>query len=381
MISRFSRPGLARPALAAAAATLTAAAVGTVGSGVAAADAPACTPNVGNTGLSAAVVAQPGQRIANRTIDATGCDIGIYVGAGASDVTITHVTVENANFQGILAEKTQDVTIEHSTVTNNAFNTVDPTGPLLPSGVRSDVSQSFAISLFGVSHSTVADNTVYDNGRGGIGIMDNGANDPGALTQDATAPLLSSSYDTVIGNREWANFNGCGVVAATQNFGGSLSHLLIARNQITGTQTGFGQIGANGADVGGIVVAADPPKSSVTDVAVAANRVTNSFEGGVIVNAEAFDSSTQNVAVIRNHVSGNNWGNQEAPATAGIIVYANPGATVPPGSSAPRNIETVVAGNHAWNESYGLWSTGSDTPLLLGNHFWVTPGGTPVSLN
>ncbi len=381
MISTFSRTRGARPVLATAAAGLAAAAFGTVGTGVAAANTPACTPNVGNTGLSAAVVAEPGQRIANRTIDATGCDIGIYVGAGASDVTIDAVTVENANFQGILAEKTWGVTIEHSTVTNNAFNTIDPNGPLLPSGVHSDVSQAFAISLFGVSHSTVADNTVYNNGRGGIGIMDNGPNDPGALTQDGTAPLVASSYDTVIGNREWANFNGCGVVAATQNFAGSLSHLLIARNRITGTQTGVAQIGASGADVGGIVVAADPPKSTVTDVAVVANQVTNSFEGGVIVNAETFDSSTQNVAVIRNHVSGNNWGDQEAPGTAGIIVFANPAAQVPPGAAAPRNIDTVVAGNHAWNEFYGLWSTGADTPLLFGNHFWVSPGGTPVSLN
>lgn len=246
--------------------------------------------------------------------------------------------------------------------------------------MKSYVSQSFAISLFGVSHSTVADNRVYNNGRGGIGIMDNGPNDPGIpdQNQNTSAPLVSSSYDRVIGNREWSNYNGCGVVAATQNFGGSLSHLLIADNRISGTQTSFAQIGASGADVGGIVVAADPPDSSVTSVAVSANRVTNSFEGGVVVNAEAFNSFTQDVYVVRNRLAGNNWADQEAPNTAGIIVYENPAAVVAPGQAAPQNINTVVARNHAWNQFYGIWSTGHDAPILFGNHLWVTPGGTPV---
>ncbi|HET9124931.1 MAG TPA: right-handed parallel beta-helix repeat-containing protein, partial [Solirubrobacteraceae bacterium] len=194
--------------------------------------------------MSAAVVAQPGETIADRLINAAPCDIGIYVGAGVSHVTIRSVTVQGANFQGILAEKTSYVTIEHSTITDNAFGTVDPSAPPLPgSGVRSQVGQAFAISLFGVSHSTVAHNTVYNNGRGGIGVMDNGPNDPGTITQNTSAPLVSSSDDSVIDNQEWANYNGCGIVAATQNLGGSLSDLVIAGNTITGTQSSFSQIG------------------------------------------------------------------------------------------------------------------------------------------
>ena len=126
--------------------------------------------------------------------------------------------------------------------------------------------------------------------------MDNGPNDPGTITQDPSAPLVSSSYDSVTGNREWANYNGCAIVAATQNLGGSLSNILIAANSIAGTQSSLSQIGPNGPDVGGIVVAADPPSSTVTDVRVSDNRVTSSFEGGVIVNAEAFNSFTKNVA-------------------------------------------------------------------------------------
>ncbi|MGH3260408.1 MAG: hypothetical protein ACRDNS_00275 [Trebonia sp.] len=356
---------------------------GSIGVGAATAAPLTCTPNVDNSGLTAAVVASPGQTIANQTIDATGCDIGIYVGKGVAHVRITSVTVENASFQGIFAQDTSHVTIEHSTVTNNAFGTLstDPNAPKLPSGVHSYVSQSFAISLFGVSHSTVSDNTVYNNGRGGIGIMDNGTNDPGTLNQPSSAPLVSSSHDTVSGNQEWANYNGCAVVAATQNFGGSLSHLVIADNAIAGTQTNFGEIGANGADVGGIVVAADPPQSSVSHVDVSGNHVTDSFEGGVIVNAEAFNSFTDHVHVIGNTVSGNNWGDQEAPGTAGIIVYANPGALAqaPPGAIAPANIGTVVVGNTAADQFYGIWSTGDYPPTVAGNQIEVVPGGIPIA--
>lgn len=375
---------LKRSALAASVFGLAVAGAGSLGAGaaLAAPDSSSCTQNVDGSGLSAAVVASSGETIANQTINAAPCDIGIYVGVGVSNVTIRSVTVEGANFQGIFAQDASYVTIAHSTITDNAFGTVDTSvPPLQGSGVQSRVGQSFAISLFGVSHSTVADNTVYNNGRGGIGIMDNGPNDPGTIAQNTSAPLTSSSYDTVTGNREWANYNGCGIVAATQNFGGSLSHLLIAGNRITGTQANFGEIDPHvGADVGGIVVAADPPASSVTDALVSGNSVSSSFEGGVIVNAEAFDSFTQNVYVLDNQVSGNNWGAQEAPDTAGIVVFANPDALqqAPPNASAPQNIGTVVAGNHASDQFYGIWTLGSN-PLVFGNHIKVTPGGTPIA--
>jgi hypothetical protein len=352
--------------------TATTALVGAVSAGPAQA-AEKCTPNVGNTGLSAAVVAHAHQRIAHRTIDATGCDIGIFVGQNVSHVAIDSVTVSHANFQGILAQKTSHVTIEDSTVTDNGFNTLDPSAPALPSGVHSFVGQSFAISLFGVSYSTVKDNKVYNNGRGGIGLMDNGPNDPGARTQDASAPLVPSSHDTITGNSTWANYNGCGIVAATQNLDGRLSDLTIAENSIRGT--GMSQ---EGPDIGGIVTAADLPGSSVTDVQVRNNTVKKSFEGGIIVNSEAFNSFTKDVRVTGNTVEGNNTGDLEAPQTAGVIVFANPGASVPPTNEAPENIGTTVAHNVITQQFYGICSVGHFPPSVSHNDIRVTKGGTPV---
>jgi len=336
-----------------------------------------CTQNVDGSGLSAAVVAKSHQRIANQTINATGCDIGIYIGPRASHVSIDHVTVENANFQGILAQKTSHILIENSTITENGWHTIDPTipvpTPMPPGWVQSHVSQSFGVSLFGVSHSRVENNQVSNNGRGGIGVMDNGPNDPGTITQNANAPLTTSSHDVLVGNFVTENYSGCGIVVATQNVGGALSNLRIVGNTVKGTGFSSPASQAHGApDIGGIVVAADPPGSSVRQVVVRQNRVTDSFEGGIIVNAEAPNSFTQRVTITGNVVSGNNIGHLEAPNTAGVIVFAAPA----PGA---QNRDTVVSSNWISGQFYGIWSMGDFAPTTRHNHITVTSGGSPIS--
>jgi hypothetical protein len=349
-----------------------------VGAGAAqAAAAPSCTKDVGHTGLSALIVARSHQVIAHRTISAAGCDVGIYVGPKVTGVRIDDVTVTGANFDGILAERTSYLVVEHSTITGNAFHTIDASAPALPgSGVHSFVAQSFGISLFGVTHSTITDNDVYNNGRGGIGIMDIGAFDPGALTQNTKAAPAASANDVVSNNRLRANYNGCAIVVATQNPGGRIIAMTISGNTITGT----GMSKTFGPDVGGIVVAANTPGSSAVGVSVHRNTISKSFEGGVIVNAESFNSSTWGVTVDANIITGgNNWGKQEAPQTAGIIVFANPQAEVPPNMTAPRNQATLVWNNTISGQFYGIWSAGDDAPLTLQNRIHVTTGGTAIS--
>jgi hypothetical protein len=327
----------------------------------ASAGAASCLSNVGGSGLSAAVVAKSGQTIAHKTIDAAGCDIGIYVGPGVSGVTIDAVKVTGASFQGILAEKTSHLKVEHSILTGNGFKTIDKSAPKLPSGVHSLVSQSFAISLFGVSDAMVMDNKVYNNGRGGIGVMDNGPNNPGTITQDHSAPVVGSANDMISGNKVWKNYNGCGIVLATQNVGGTLSNMVVTGNVIHGT----GISRTNGPDIGGLVVAADLPNSTVSNVTVSHNRVTGSFEGGLIVNAEAPGSSTQNVRVVDNLAAKNNIGHLEAPNTAGIIIFAATAAKLPPKTNQAENIGTVVSGNTESGQVYRIWSSGDNQISVL----------------
>jgi parallel beta-helix repeat protein len=329
---------------------------------VAASAASACTPNVAGSRLSAAVVAKSGQTIADRTI-ATSCDIGIFIGPGTSRVTVNHVTVTGAHYQGILAENASHIIVENSTITGNGFHTINPHAPALPgSGLHSYVGQSFAISMFGVTSSTVRGNTVNNNGRGGIGVMDNGANNPGTIAQNRSAKLVGSAGVSVTNNTLTANYNGCGVVAATQNFGGHLTNIVITGNTITGT----GMDKTKGPDTGGIVVAADLPNSTVRNALVSGNTVTKSFEGGVIVNAEAPNSATSNVMIVGNTLSANNWGKLEAPSTAGVVVFGGPGAA---------NVATNVTGNTITGQFYGIWASGNSAPTVFGNTIRVLPKG------
>ncbi|MGH2862298.1 MAG: right-handed parallel beta-helix repeat-containing protein [Solirubrobacteraceae bacterium] len=346
--------------------------------------------------MSAALVATPRQRIADKTINAASCDIGIYIGAGVSNVTVDSVKVTGASYIGVLAEKTSHVMIEHSIVTGNGLQTIvtspaeqnakdayaldggSPTHPLY-----SLVSQSFGISLFGVSDSAVTDNTVSGNGRGGIGLMDNGPNDPGALfsKQNRKARVINSSDDQIVGNHTSQNAGGCAIVAATQNFGGRLSNVVISKNTVLagGPASAHDKAGPN---PGGIVVAADLPDSALAGVHVSDNSVTGSLQGGVVVNAEAFNSSTQHVVVQGNHLTANNWGHAEAPNTAGIVVFANPGwKTSAPakGAHAPVNAGTTITGNTATGQYYGVWSTGGQAPNVSRNKISVSAGGTPIA--
>jgi hypothetical protein len=367
MQSFSKRTGRRVTTLATAVVTIGGTGLGIVGlSAGAAIAAPTCSP-AGASGFTAAVVAKAGQRISDRTVDAAGCDVGIYVGPGASHVRISRVRVTGANDAGILVQDTSHVSITRSVVTGNGFKS--PGEDLLP--------QAFGISLFGVSHSTVARNTVYNNGRGGIGVMDYGPFDPGQLVTHQPAPStrpVPSDHDVVEGNRLWANYNGCAIVLATFNTGNHVSHDVVSRNTIRG-------VGANenGADVGGIVAQTNAPDSTVSDITISRNRVTDSAESGVIVHAAAPNSRTVNVWVTRNVLSGDNWSKGAGPHPSqpdqltGVVVDS-----LLEGPNGARAINTVVSRNWISDEFYGVWSRGADAPHVSRNAIHVLPGGVPV---
>src|SRR5664280_2581008 len=122
---------------------------------------PTCTA-AGGTGLTASVIATTNQAITGAT-DATGCDLGIYVGPGVTSVTISHATVTGANDHGIFAQDTSGLQVTNSTVSGNG---VAPTA---------GIAENKAIELVGVSNSTVSGNTVSGNlADGGIGVADDG---------------------------------------------------------------------------------------------------------------------------------------------------------------------------------------------------------------
>ncbi len=325
----------------------------------------------GTSGFTAKVVAAAGETISRQNIDATGCDVGIYVADGAVDVTIDRVTVTGANGAGILAENTSHLTVQRSTVHDNGMHTQMPASH--DSYELGDLPQAFGISLFGVSDAVVTRNTVYHNGRGGIGIMDTGPFDPGHVVGQGiplNGPVAVSNVE-VSRNTLWANFNGCAIVVSAFNTDNRVSDVSITRNTITGTQFNLG-----GADVGGIVAQSNGVGSTVADITISRNTVTDSLEAGVIVHAAAPDSHTENVMVTRNTVSGNNLGyaqpGSEVDNTVGVVVSS----WLAHADLGQSTLHTVVSRNTITGQFYGIWTQGPDAPTVDRNTIAVTDGGS-----
>jgi len=343
--------------------------LGGLGALPAGADDATCLP-AGTSGFTAKVVASAGQTIAMRTIDATGCDVGIYVADDASYVTISRVTVTGANAAGILVENTSHVTVERSTVQGNGFHAPPAPMPLGSLPKDGELPQAFGISLFGVSDAVVTRNTVFNNGRGGIGVMDTGPFDPGHVGGLGSSPTMPVPSENVVVSRNtlWANYNGCAVVVSVFNTGNHIRNVTVTRNTITGT--GFTD---TGADVGGIVAQSNGQGSSVQNIMISRNTITGSGESGVIVHAAAPASHTVNVQVTRNTLSANNQFADETGNTTGVVVSSWLAGM----DFGQSNINTVVSRNTMTDQFYGVWTQGPNPPKLFRNAITVTEGGTP----
>lgn len=64
---------------------------------------------------SAVIIAASGQMISG-PVDATGYDVGIYIGPGVHDVIVTGAAVSGAGWIGILVQDASDIVIKGSTI-------------------------------------------------------------------------------------------------------------------------------------------------------------------------------------------------------------------------------------------------------------------------
>ncbi|HET6966565.1 MAG TPA: right-handed parallel beta-helix repeat-containing protein, partial [Acidimicrobiales bacterium] len=353
-----------------AATTLTVGGVGFIGGVVASTPAgaiPACTA-AGSTGLTAKAVATTNNQVITGTIDATGCDVGIFVGPGITGVTIT-ADVSGANDHGIFAVDTSGLTITGSHVTGNG---VAP---------HSTIAENKAIELAGVSDSSITGNTVTGNtADGGIGVADDGtdinpgAPNPGTAAKPATNVVVS-------GNHSDGNFGGCGIVVAAYDAGAGVSNVTVTGNTVTGS---VGQFGPHGPVIGGIVVAADSPGTTVSNVTVGGvntpgvtlgNNITGAFIPGIVVHSNAPGDHVSGVTLQGNTLNSDDWGAVDGPPQpAGIIVAAS---QIPP-PVTPTLTGTTVKGNTISNEFYGTWLAGDSGTTLTGNTVSTFPGGRAV---
>lgn len=313
-----------------------------------------CT-TAGSTGLTAAVVATNGQKITG-TIDATGCDVGVYVGPGTTHVTITKATISGANDHGIFVQDAKYIWITNNVVTGNQVNP----HPDCPAGAPPStgcIAEDKAVELAGTSFSILEGNTVsYNNGSpgGGIGIADDGAWDPGAPFGNPGNPN-PGNYNLVSNNNVNHNLADCQIVVAAYNAGEGVSHNIVSGNTIA-----FG--------VTGIVVAADSPSTSATYNLVFHNTVSSEFIPGIIIH-----SNTPGDVVSYNDVIGNTLSNNGPDGEVGDS--SNTGILLA-GQVTPVT-HSVVSLNKISSEDVGIWVCNAVASPMLGNHFKGV--STPIS--
>ncbi len=322
--------------------------------GIAAQSSSPCVAG-GSTGLTAVEVAVSGQTITG-TINASGCDIGIYVGPGTSNVTMKDVTVTSANDHAILVQDANNILIENSTIIGNGVNP-ETCPPGAPSKTPC-IAENKPIELVGTTNSTVKDNLVADNrSDGGIGVADDGKMDPGGLKPGMEA---ASKNNVIEGNTVVDNLGGCGIVVAAYNAGAGVSGDRVLANTIIG-------------NVAGVVVAADSPATTATDNVVDQNTITGNFLPGVIVHANTPGDVVTGTVVEYNTLAFNGPdpsadGGLGPKDTTGIVIAAEPYPSGFPAGLPDASItDTVVARNVIGNEMTPVFAAGATNTTMYKN--------------
>ncbi len=300
-----------------------------VGVGFAGTALAATCSDAGSSGLTAAVVATSGHPITG-VIDATGCDIGVYVGPDAQNVVIDGATISGATYHGILAQDTSGVVVQNSTVSNNASG-----------GESTTFAETKAIQFSGVSNGTIRNNIVKNNGGGGIAVLDDGLIPTGTPNQGS---LSAGNYNKVLFNDVEDNTNGCGIVVAAYNRGAGVRGNIVAKNTVINNPAG-------------IVIAADVPFTTVRNNIVISNTSWGNGFADVIVHSNSPGDFVMNTWVLFNQL-----GSYDSPFPGiGVIVGAeSPGAIL---------VGTKVIGNQFTSERIGIATNGGARFVMLGNSF------------
>jgi hypothetical protein len=94
----------------------------------------------------------PTAAVDHADVDASNCDIGIYLGPSSAGQRIDHTSVTDANQYGIFADQAQDVTIDHTIVAKIGNHT---NGAFAPNGVQTGVGLYFRGATGTVDHTGI----------------------------------------------------------------------------------------------------------------------------------------------------------------------------------------------------------------------------------
>jgi hypothetical protein len=314
----------------------------------------------GGTGLTAyMVVSKSGTTVHGQTINANGCDIGIYIAPGTSGVTITGTTISGANDHAIFAQDSWNLLVENNLAYNTGANgghscNVVTKGPC--------VAEDKAIQFAGVSDSIIKGNSVRENGAdGGIGIATDGPTiDAGALMPSATKAFWSK--DNIIdSNAITYNLLGCGIVISTYNPKVGDLNTWITDNTIIGVSP---YMFTGNEYVGQIVVATDAPYGIIEKTYVMQNHIDGSLLPGIVVHSNAFGDKLAWIWIEHNVISENGWypksfatgsnDPQAAQGAVGIAMIAEHNVQ-PPHEPNPILSNAYAINNTMLSDNIAVW--------------------------
>jgi parallel beta-helix repeat protein len=297
-------------------------------------------------------------------IDATGKANGIFIdgtasapNAGVSDVTISGFTVQNANFEGILAASATGVVIADNLVTNNNASLSASTCPGIPDyETNEDMDCGEGIHLLGTNHSIVSKNIVERN-SGGI------------LISDETGP---TNNNLITGNFVQLNGFACGITMAS-HAPAALAHPTaglsfgVFNNTISRNESDYNGL-QNGGGAGVGVYSPGPGAAAYGNVIIQNTVLGNGLPGIAMHNHASVPGAPPIIfrdnSVIGNHIRGNGADTEDAQTAGptGINIYSVVPVT-----------GIVVAENVIEDEAIGISfksaATGPDAVPQLQAHF------------
>jgi hypothetical protein len=256
-------------------------------------------------------------------VDASGTAYGI--GIGADHVTVTGMTVKNAD----LADSPGDGivtgviggTSDTPTVTIGNFATITQNVIFHNAGAGIDVNSS--------SNDLVSGNRSNTNG---IGIN---------VTDDFGTP---AAHNTISGNTANDNAGGCGLVLAEHSGAGVFGNVVSGN---TADRNGLGTPSAPNASSGSGIILAGGPKGGVHDNLVRGNRFVNNGHGGVAIHSHAPGGNYNGNVITGNLIGTNNRRTDfKDLRTTGIYV----------GSVDPLSV--VITNNLIRDNAIGIFTAG-----------------------
>lgn len=310
--------------------------------------------NVVKPGLTGLSIRSTGSA-ARTVIDATSNDNGILI--EASGVSVTGLTVKNANLEGILAEPPRSswpatstsapVNISHVTIAGDvvvrndkAYDTSLPPMQACPSSVTDADDCGEAIHLLGVSWSKVIGNHVSQN-VGGILLSDGGFG----------ISVGPAAHNLIAFNRSTDNKFDCGVTlpghdpraVATSgpNVGKPQPNLAgVYDNRVVHNVS-------NGNGAAGLLDAAPYPGAASYDNLFAGNSASGNGNAGFVLHSHAPQQDVSGIVVVGNRFGKNNLlGDPDTGVmpTTGVMLLsvAVPTSIVVAGNKISHNVNGVA---------------------------------------